>query len=391
MIEREITKELVNLSKKYPVVTITGPRQSGKTTLVKNTFPNKKYFNLEAPDINELAISDPRAFLKMTENNAILDEIQNTPVLLSYIQGIVDENKKNGQFILTGSRQMELDEQITQSLAGRTALLKLLPFSIKELEKLRKGFSLDEFLLYGFYPRIHDRKLNPTKAYSNYYETYIQRDLRQLINIKQLRLFKKFVRLCAGRTGKIFVASNLANEVGVSVTTIQSWVSILETSYIIFMLEPFYANIKKRLIRSPKLYFYDVGLAVYLLGIENIKQVQRDPLRGALVENLVVADIIKTRYNLGQAHNINFYRDSHHNEVDVLFSSGSELYPIEIKSADTYNKEYLKNLKYISKIFPDKIDETYLVYTGDLEHKIKKTRLLNYRSISEIIRRKTIR
>ncbi len=384
MITREINNELINLTKNYPVVTITGPRQSGKTTLVKMAFPKKPYINLEDPDINEFAISDPRAFLKNAGDTAIFDEIQNAPILFSYIQNIVDKNKVNGKYILTGSSQFELDAKITQTLAGRTAILKLLPFTIKELQKLSENTAIDKLLLNGFYPRIHDQNLNPTKAYKNYYETYIQRDLRQLINIKNLRLFKKFVKLCAGRIGNIFIASNLSNEVGVSVPTIQSWLSILEASYIVFLLEPYYSNIKKRLIKSPKLYFYDTGLAAYLLGIETVTQIQRDPLRGALIENLVLMEMIKKRYNSGLDHNLYFYRDSHNNEIDILYKSADCITPFEIKSADTYNKEFLKNLNYIEKIIPDKIKNKYLVYTGDIEQNIGNVNLINFKNISKV-------
>jgi len=378
IIKRDILPELFLAAKKYPVVTITGPRQSGKTTLAKTAFPKKPYLSMEDPDVRNAALSDPRAFFSGLKTGAIIDEIQKAPELLSYIQGIVDNSNRAGQFILTGSQQFEVVSRVAQSLAGRTAMLKLLPFTIKELSNLRRFNSVDEYLLNGFYPRVHDKKIEPVKAYKDYFETYIQRDLRQLINVKDLNLFQKFVRLCAGRIGSIFIASNLANEVGVSVTTIQSWLSILEASYIVFLLQPYYENIGKRLIKSSKLYFYDVGIASYLLGIENLSQVQRDPLRGGLIENLVLMELVKQRYNSGRDHNMYFFRDSHHNEVDIIFKSAHMLIPYEIKSAQTFHPDFMKTLQYLSDLFPGRVKNGYLVYTGDLEQKSKQFSLINF-------------
>ncbi|MFC1477840.1 ATP-binding protein [Candidatus Margulisiibacteriota bacterium] len=383
-IQRDITNKLIALSHQYPVITITGPRQSGKTTLVKKVFPNIPYYSLEDPDIRELAINDPRGFLQKSSEKMILDEIQRAPELLSYIQGIVDEKNINGQFILTGSQQFELVDSINQSLAGRTALLKLLPFTINEIESTRKKYSIDEYLINGFYPRIYEKKVDPTQTYKDYFETYIQRDLKQMINIKDLMSFRKFVKLCAGRAGKIFIASTLANEVGVSVPTINSWLSILEASYIVFLLEPYYENIGKRLIKSPKIYFYDVGLASYLLGIENTVQVRRDPLRGALVENLVILELIKNRFNQSKDHNLFFYRDKLKNEIDVIIKSGREIIPLEIKSASTFHMDFLKGIEYISKIIPDKIKSSYIVYTGNIEQVVHNTSLINYKHLNKI-------
>lgn len=280
---------------------------------------------------------------------------------------------------------MDLLAKVNQTLSGRTALLKLLPFSIEELESKKLSYQIDEYLLNGFYPRIYDKKLNPTKTYKDYFEIYIQRDLRKLINIKDLRLFRKFVRLCAGRIGQVFSTSSLSNEVGVSTPTINSWISILEASYVIFLLEPYYENIGKRLIKSPKLYFVDVGLASYLLGIENGVQLERDPLHGALVENLVIGELIKERFNLGLDQNLYFYRDNHGNEIDALFKAGHELVPFEIKSAQTFNRGFLKQLEYMAKIFPAKIKKGYLVYTGAVEQKMDKFLLLNYKNVYKTI------
>ncbi len=381
---REIGKKALTLADQYPVITITGPRQSGKTTLVKTLFKDYGYFSLEDPDVRQLALNDPRAFL-VKKRGIILDEIQRAPELLSYIQGIVDSRKTNGEFILTGSQQFELMNSINQSLAGRTALLKLLPFSLTETGSIKKKYTADEYLLNGFYPGLYDKKIECSTFYKNYFETYIERDLRQIINIKDLRLFRKFVKLCAGRIGQIFSASSIANDVGVSVPTINSWLSILEASYIVFLLEPYHASIGKRLVKSPKIYFYDTGLASWLLGIETTVQMERDPLRGNLFENMVIMDMVKARYNSGKDHNIYFYRDSNGNEVDILFISGGTIVPVEIKSAATFNSEFLKGIKYIQRILPESEGKGHIVYSGDTEQSGELFNLVNFRRCSEIV------
>ena len=356
MIKRIIGDVLKNLANQYPVVTITGPRQSGKTTLIKNVFADKQYVNLESPDIRQFAVNDPKGFLAQY-NNAILDEIQRAPELLSYIQPIVDKNKEQGQFIITGSQQFEVLNNISQSLAGRTALLKLLPFSISEIKNIVDVSLTDKLIYTGFYPRIYDMNLDPHQAIGDYIVTYVERDIRQLISIKDLNLFEKFLKLCAGRIGQLLNFQGLANDVGVSHTTVKSWISILEASYIIFLLPPWYNNFSKRLVKSPKLYFYDVGLASYLLGIENEKQVFRDPLRGNLFENLVVAEVLKYRFNKGKKSNLFFYRDSTGLEIDLIYETGRNIYPIEIKSGATISEDFFKNLKKFIKF--DGLDIPY--------------------------------
>jgi uncharacterized protein len=352
MITRTLQPYLLALATQYPVVTVTGPRQSGKTTLCRAAFPDKPYANLESPDTRQFAINDPRAFLAQFPDGAILDEIQRAPDLLSYLQVMVDADNRSGRFILTGSQQFEMMTTISQSLAGRTALLKLLPFSIEELAATVPGLSVDHLLVSGFYPRIHDKGLNPTQALGDYLETYVERDLRQLINIKDLGLFEKFVRLCAGRAGQLLNMQEIGNEAGVSHTTARAWITLLEASYIIHLLRPWYGNISKRLVKMPKLYFYDVGLASYLLGIEHEGHIARHPLRGALFENLAVMEALKYRYHRGRRSNLNFYRDAKGHEVDLVISNGPELRPIEIKSGTTITGDHFKGLRYFGKEFP---------------------------------------
>ena len=385
LIKRELHGPLLRVARHYPVVVVTGPRQSGKTTLVKMAFPKLPYFSLEDPDIRELALLDPRAFLSKVPRGAILDEIQRVPNLPSYLQGLVDQKRGKIKFILTGSHQFEVMERVSQSLAGRSVLVKLLPFSLQELDQMKRDMSLIQYIYHGFYPRIHDKKLNPTEAYRNYFETYIERDLRQMINVKDLRQFRKFVKLCAGRIGQIFVADHLANEVGVSIPTINAWVSILEASFIVFFLEPYYENIGKRLIKSPKLYFTDVGLASYLLGIESGTQVDRDPLWGSLVENLTVCELFKKRFNVGKDSRLYFYRDSNLNEVDVIFQRGRSLTPVEIKAAQTFNQGFLKNIHYFMKLFPNRAKKAYVVYSGRTNQTVGKVKLMNFKQAREIV------
>ncbi|MHB8910399.1 MAG: ATP-binding protein [Syntrophales bacterium] len=350
MIDRTIEPVLKDLAAKYPIVTLTGPRQSGKTTLCRKVFPDAPYANLESPDTREFAATDPRGFLAAYPAGVIIDEIQRVPDLVSYIQGIVDERKIPGQFILTGSRQFEVMDAVNQSLAGRTALLKLLPFSIAEIRGTTLPDSTDLLLLTGFYPRIHDQGLNPTQALGDYYETYVERDVRQLASIRDLGLFQKFVRLCAGRIGQILNLQSLANDAGVSHTTARAWITLLEASYILFLLKPWYRNLSKRLIKSPKIYFYDVGLAAWLLGMESELHVSRDPLRGSLFENLAVTETLKYRFNRGRKNAVTFYRDSRGNEVDMILESGRDVFPVEVKAGSTIATDFFKGLTHFSHL-----------------------------------------
>ena len=363
MIDREITRRLTTLFQQYPFVTVTGPRQSGKTTLCRAAFPDLQYANLEAPDQREFAESDPRGFLSQLGEGAIIDEVQHVPALLSYLQVLADEIGRNGLFVLTGSEQFRLSDAIGQSLAGRTALLRLLPFSLAERQRTGASDAINDIIYSGFYPRILDQGLDPWQALGDYFETYVERDVRRLGEIRNLSGFRLFVRLCAGRVGQLVNLSSLGSDAGVSHTTAREWLTVLETSYIVFRLPPFHANIRKRLVKSPKLYFYDVGLASYLIGIENAKQVVTHPLRGALFENLVVAEALKRRFNRGRQSNLSFFRDSRGLECDLLYQTGLGIGAIEIKSGSTVASDYFHSLNRVAELIPG-VSTKAVVYGG---------------------------
>ena len=348
MIERNIAPVLQQLATQYPVITLTGPRQSGKTTLTRRLFSDKPYVTLEDPDTRRFATEDPRGFLMQFAQGAILDEIQRAPELTSYLQGMVDADPKPGRFVLTGSHQFELMSQVSQSLAGRTAVLRLLPFTLAEVHRLRGGMAspdLAQTLLTGFYPRIHDQSLDPSQALADYFATYVQRDLRQLAAVQDLQRFERFVRLCAGRTGQLLNLSSLGNDAGVTHSTARAWIDLLQSSYIVHLLPPWFANTGKRLVKASKLYFHDVGLACWLLGLRSAEQVARDPLWGSLFENFVIMEAMKDRLNAGATAEMYFYRDSEGNEVDLLSPVGTKMHAIEIKAGATINPDYFKGLK----------------------------------------------
>ena len=364
MIEREITQQLTALFRQYPFVTVTGPRQSGKTTLCRTAFPELAYTNLEAPDQRDFAESDPRGFLAQFGEGAIIDEIQHVPDLLSYLQVIVDERGSNGLFVLTGSENFRLRQAVNQSLAGRTALLHLLPFSLAERQRAGGSYGVDDIIYSGFYPRIIDQELNPTQALADYFETYVERDVRRIGEIRNLANFRRFVRLCAGRVGQLVNLSNLGSDAGVSHTTAREWLNILEASYIVFPLQPFHANIRKRLVKSPKFYFCDVGLAAYLIGIENADQVATHPLRGALFENVVVAEALKHRLNRGNQTNLAFFRDSQGLECDLLYPTGEGgLAAFEVKSGSTIATDHFRSLHRVADLLSN-ISSKTVVYGG---------------------------
>ena len=363
MIERDITDRLTTLFGQYPFVTVTGPRQSGKTTLCRAAFPDLQYANLEAPDQRDFAESDPRGFLAQLGEGAIIDEVQHVPQLLSYLQVLADERGRNGLFVLTGSEQFRLSDAISQSLAGRTALLRLLPFSLAERRRTGASEAVDDIIYSGFYPRIHDQGLEPRQALGDYFGTYVERDVRRLGGIRNLSAFRLFVRLCAGRVGQLLNLSAVGSDAGVSHTTAREWLTVLETSYVVFQLPPFRANIRKRLVKSPKLYFYDVGLASYLLGIESPQQVATHPLRGALLENVVVAEALKHRFNRGLQPNLSFFRDSRGLECDLLYETGGGVSAIEIKSGATVASDYSTSINRVAELLPSVSGKT-VVYGG---------------------------
>jgi len=382
---RTISQSIQQAAQEYPVVTIVGPRQVGKTTLVRALFSKRPYVNLEDPDVREFALNDPRRFIHQFTEGVVIDEIQHAPILLSYIQVIVDESKRHGQFILTGSQQLDLHAAVSQSLAGRTAIISMLPLSIEELSAQKINLSVDEYLLTGFLPRVYANQLDPKHVYRDYVMTYLERDVRNMTKVHDLALFQKFLRLCAGRVGQVLNQSGLANEVGVSNTTIQHWLSILEASYIIFRLQPYYENFGKRMIKSPKLYFFDVGLVSFLLGIETTQQMSRDPLRGNLFENMVVLELMKMRMNQSLAPNLYYYRDSHHNEIDLIYKKAHELIPIEIKSSESFDKSFVKRLKYFQQLASDKVPTGYVIYAGELEYSVNGFELCNYKNGKRIV------
>jgi predicted AAA+ superfamily ATPase len=366
MYKRDLSALLTRFATFYPVICITGPRQSGKTTVAKLLFPHLPYVSLENFDIRFEAERDPRAFLANYPDGAIFDEVQNLPMILSYLQEIVDTDSRKGRFIITGSQNFALSSNITQSLAGRVGMVTLLPMSMNEL---RFDQNIDSYLFQGGYPALHKLGMYPRDFYPSYIQTYLERDVRQIRNIENLGNFQKFLKLCAGRVGQLINLSSMAQDAGISHTTARSWLTILEASYIIFTLQPHYQNFNKRLVKMPKLYFYDTGLACNLLGLEKEEQIETHYLKGALFENLVILEIMKARLNDGLPHNLYFWRDRTGHEIDLLAEWGGELRAIEIKSATTFQHEYVKNLHYFNEIGknnPIKIS-SYLVYNGKQE------------------------
>ncbi|RLB97176.1 MAG: AAA family ATPase [Deltaproteobacteria bacterium] len=381
MIPRKAAKKTRQYADQYPVITITGPRQSGKTTLCKMIFPQKDYVSLEDVDVRNFAQQDPRGFLSRFPKGAVIDEIQRVPDLLSYIQTIVDHKQEAGFFILTGSQQFELLEGISQSLAGRTALMRLLPLTLNEAYTDKKAdISLEKVLWTGFYPRIFDKKLNPTEAMLFYVNTYVERDLRMLINIKDLSKFEIFLKLCAGRTGQILNLSSLGNDCGINHTTAKSWISVLEASYIIKLLRPYYKNFNKRLVKSPKLYFLDTGLASFLLNIQNKTQMATHPLKGALFESFIISETLKHRFNSGKTDNLYYFRDNIGNEVDLVCDHGINLDAVEIKSGQTIASDHFKGLKYLNKL-TDSIRNSHVVYGGDKSYVMNNVNVVSWKQL----------
>ncbi|MDA3886911.1 MAG: ATP-binding protein [Candidatus Delongbacteria bacterium] len=379
MINREIESKIKEAVKKYPVITLTGPRQSGKTTLLKNAFPDYDYVNLEDPEIRNYAIEDSRGFLSQFKKGVILDEVQRVPELFSYIQVIVDQEQQNGRFILSGSQNFLLLGGISQSLAGRTSIFHLLPFTKREIENrkplvlenlIKESVKLSEYDLFktvhtGFYPRIHDKNLDPQEWLGDYFQTYIQRDVRIILNVSDITLFSNFVSLCAGRVGQLLNLSSLGADCGISHSTAQRWLSLLESSFIVYRINSHHKNFSKRIIKSPKLYFYDSGLLCYLLRIKTPEDLRISSYRGNIFESFCISEFIKSSYNKKQNPDIHFWRDSTGHEIDMLIEDREKLLPVEIKSGQTFNSSFLDGVKYWIDLSGCNKNDAYLIYGGD--------------------------
>lgn len=388
MIKRQLRERLKEYSGQFSVVYVNGPRQSGKTTLVKSVFPKKPYVLLEDLDKKEVADTDPRKFLADYPDGAIFDEIQECPQLLSYMLGIVDNKKKNGMFILTGSQNILMLDKVKQSLAGRMAILDLWPLSLSELASKLNGLGLNEIIYRGGYPKIWNEKVNPSLQMSQYVKTYVERDVREIVNVRNLSLFRKFLILCAGRAGSIMNKSSLCNDLGISDMTVQEWLSVLEASNLIFFLPPFYENFNKRILKTPKLYFVDTALVCYLLGINKPDQVYSHPLYGNLFENLIISEFKKQNF-LGPAHmnDLYFFRDKSGHEVDLIKETKRENHIIEIKAGQTFNYDWLKGLTYLEGIAKDKIKSKSIIYAGKEVFETKDVHVYSYQALGALFNR----
>lgn len=381
MIARKITPYIQKMLKKFPVISITGPRQSGKTTLLKEAFPEYHYYNLERLDHRELIISDPVGFLKSVGDRVIFDEAQNFPELFSYIQVISDERNIPGQYILSGSQSFLLNHQISQSLAGRVNVNHLFPFDITELEIIENQ-EINQTILNGFYPRLYDKHISPNDFYPSYLQTYIQRDVRTLKGIENLHTFSRFLGLCAGRIGQILNLTSLANDTGISVNTAKAWLSLLEASFIIYQMQPYYKNFSKRLIKSPKLYFYDTGVACSLLKLTNPEMIHTHYLYGSLFENLVISEFIKIQSHSGRQPSVYYWRESNGMEIDCIIElENNELLALEIKGGQTFTKDYLKNLRNFAKNQNLQKIKKAVIYAGEESAMINDVQLIPWRDL----------
>jgi predicted AAA+ superfamily ATPase len=382
MIERTIAGKIKHLATKYPVLTLTGTRQCGKSTLLKYAFPDYKYVSLEDLDLRIMAQDDPRGFLSNFGSQSIIDEAQYVPELFSYIQTKVDAENKTGMYILSGSHNFLLLHSVSQSLAGRTAVLKLAPFSISELKNADiLPEHINEYLYTGSYPRIYDKQISPADFYPHYIQTYIDRDIRTIREIVNLSQFARFLKLCAGRIGQLLNVASLANEAGISVPTTYAWLSLLESSYVLFLLKPYHNNFNKRLTKSPKLYFYDTGLASSLLGLESAEQLSTHYLRGELFENMVVSEIVKKHFFEGKEPQIYFWRDSNGNEVDLLLETAGTLQAIEIKSSATMKNDFFAGLEHFQSISGIKNENMTVVYGGDIDYVAQRGKFVSWKNI----------
>jgi hypothetical protein len=385
MIKRDIEKTLLTFSQQFRVVGITGPRQSGKTTLARAVFPDKPYVSLEAPDERERATKDPRHFLSRFPDGCIIDEVQRAPEIFSYLQEQVDAYPEPGRFIVTGSQQFGMMEGISQSLAGRIGMLTLLPFSIREL---KRGHMLpdnvDSLLFSGEYPPVYDHHANPQFWYDSYINTYVERDVRQILNVQNTLLFQRFLKLCAANTGQLFNASRIGSDCGLNHGTISNWLSVLEASYIVFRLQPHYNNYHKRLVKTPKIYFMDVGVAASLLGIETSAQLATHPLRGQLFENWVIVEFLKQRFNVGMRSNLYFWRNHTGMELDLILDQAGCLLPVEIKSGATYASDWIAAMKQWLALAGDDAKSPSLIYGGDVSFQVEPISFVSWRDVDSV-------
>ena len=383
MIPRNALTTIYKLQKGYPIVAVTGPRQSGKTTLVKIAFPHKPYVSLETPSHLDFAQSDPIGFLKQHSEGMIIDEVQNAPHLFSYLQEIVDHQKEMGQFVLTGSQQFDFLSGITQSLPGRVGLLELLPFSLNEIQDQLE--SLDDQLFKGFYPAIYDRKLNPRLWYEDYVKTYLERDVRKMVNVKDLNIFRNFLKLCAGRNAQVINFSGLCTDSGLNKKTVKSWLSILEASFIIYFIPPYFRNFSKRMIKSPKLYFYDSGLVGHLLGLNSAKEVLLSTFKGAIFESMVMSEVKKYNNNYRKSRDFYFWKDHRGVEVDLVFEKDQNIYGIEIKSGQTIQSSFLRNLEIYQKYINSLNNKSFVIYAGEELQERKTASFISWKNMDLLL------
>ena len=383
MIDREIEKEILTLRREFPILAILGPRQSGKTTLSKKVFPNYDYVSLEDIDNREFAQNDPRGFLSRFSTNIVFDEIQRVPQLISYLQTHADQQNENGRIVITGSHNFLLMEQISQSLAGRVGIVTLLPFTASELNPY--GRSLNELLYSGMYPRIHDQQIRPEVFYKNYISTYIEKDVRQIKRITDLDAFMNFIRILAGRTGQVLNLSAISEDCGISHNTVKEWISVLEASFIIFRVQPYHKNFNKRLVKNPKIYFYDTGLVCNLLGIRKQAEIDYHFLKGSIFETFILSEVVKYNYNYGKKLQLYYWRDNHQKELDLIIDFGANHYAIEIKSSQTIQEKYFEGLKYWMKISGAEPAALFLVYAGQEAFARNRMNVVGWNQIREKI------
>ena len=385
MIIRLLGSKISMAAEKMPIIAVTGPRQSGKSTLIQQLFPSHTYLNLEDIELRKFALSDPKGFLLNAGKKAIIDEVQYAPELLSYIQVITDKEKIAGQFIISGSQNLLLMQSIAQSLAGRVAIFNLLPFSLEEIRHTHFALpTYEDYILKGFYPRIYDLDLNPTTWLQDYLKTYVERDVRQILNVGDLGTFRQFLEICAGRIGQLVNFSEIGNMIGVSYQTVNKWLNVLETSFIVYTLRPYHQNFNKRIVKSPKLYFYDTGLACALLNLRHVEDLNRHFAKGALFENFVINEILKNQLNRNLSPKNYFWNVASSYEIDLLLDQGGRLLPIEIKSSRTIGNHFFDGLKYFQTLSGALPTESYLVYGGDEVQKRSIAQVLSWKNLHEI-------